>query len=131
MLLKDFNLKYINNEEYTIEREKLYKIKNDIKKQIDNLNEELKIINDKLTKSQNISMEIGIDVTPDDSVNNLKINDEILFISYSSGYGIYKGVYERNDGYASVKDIEMVYHPKNVGFCSHRVGFKDIIKVLK
>lgn len=131
MLLNDFNFKLIDNSEYTIERENLFKIKNDIKSQIDDLNKQLEIINDKITKSENISMEIGVEVTPDDSVNNLKINDEILFVSYSGGYGIYKGIYERNDGYASVKDIEMVYHPKNVVFCSHRVGFKDIIKVLK
>lgn len=132
MFKKDIDLfKLIDNTEYNIQRENLYKKKKDIDNQIKNLNKELKKIEKDIDTSFNVSMEIGFDVTPDNSVKDLKINDEVIFISYNNGYGIYKGIYERNDGYASMKDIKMIYHPKNIDCCSYRVSFKDIVKIIE
>ena len=63
---------------------------------------------------------------------SFSFGDKILFYSLSGGYyGLFEGIYERYEGYASVKDIKLVYHPKNVDGCSHRVGFNEIIKILK
>lgn len=128
--LKKYNLNLIDNNQYKKEKEELYFQKETLNNMIKNLNNQIKTIDNKLEQTKNISMEIGVDISEKFNINDLKINDKILFISYSNGYGIFEGIYERNDGYASVKDIKVVYHPNNVNSCSHRVGFNEIIKII-
>lgn len=128
--LKKYNLNLIDNNQYKQEREELYFQKETLNNMIKNLNTQIKTIDHKLEQTKNISMEIGVDISENFNINDLKINDKILFISYNNGYGIFEGIYERNDGYASVKDIKVVYHPNNINSCSHRVGFNEIIKII-
>lgn len=129
--LEKYNLKLIDNNQYKEERKKLYFQKEALNNLINDLNKQIKNIDTQLDETKNISMEIGVDISEKCKIKDLKINDKILFISYMNGYGIFEGIYERNDGYASVKDIKVVYHPNNINSCSHRVGFDEIIKIVK
>lgn len=128
--IEKYNLKVIDNTDYLNKRNEIYNLNKEIEDKISILNKELEKNKKILEDLKDISMEIGIKIVKDFNYKDLKINDEVLFISYAGGYGIFKGIYERNDGYASLKNIEMVFHPKNVSCCSHRVDFKDIIRII-
>ena len=129
--LKKYNLNKIDNSNYISEKNKLYNERQILQEKIDSLKNEIYNINKKLEDNFDINMEIGVKVKHNFNENELKIGDKILFYSYQHGYGIFKGIYERNEGYASVKDIQVVYHPNNIDWCSHRVDFDCIIKIIK
>lgn len=128
--LDKYNLKFIDNSEYNNKRDKLYSRLSEIDNLIKSLNTEYESIRKTLNETKDMSQEIGVDL-PQFDISDLKIGDTVLFVGYSNGYGIFKGVYERYDGYASIKDINVVYHPNGSTWCPHRVDFKDIIKVVE
>ena len=130
--LEKYGLNKIDNSEYATQRSVKNKRRMYLREQIKIFSEEIDAIDEEQRNTFNISLELGIDLTSSYDINELKIGDKILFYSLSGGYyGLFEGIYERYEGYASVKDIKLVYHPKNVDGCSHRVGFNEIIKILK
>lgn len=130
-LLEKYGFELIDNTEYKLERENLYKEINNKLKQKDLLLDEIKLMHEKLDNNIDLTKEIGINFEKTFKKENLKINDKILFISSNRGYGIFEGTYERDDGYASVKDIKVIYHQNDIDWCSHRVSFNDIIQIIK
>lgn len=129
--LKNYGLKKIDNIKYVSEREKLKNELEILEEKINICSQQVVYISDFLKNTFNISMELGIDISSDFNKNELTIGDKILFYSYHNGYGIFEGIYAGDEGYASIEDIKVVYHPNGVNWCSYRVDFDNIIKIIE
>lgn len=129
--LENYGLKKIDNTHYVSLMTGLYKQRIEIQDKIDELKKSIDSVDVVITQTNNIFLELGIEKPSYDS-NDLKIGDDIIFYSLAGGYyGIFKGKFVRNEGYAEVENIEMIYHPNDCEYCSHRVGFNNIIKIVK